>query len=45
MCVKSHKISIPYAVMFKKIMKFFFKEKPIIVKKINAGIYVIKKHI
>ena len=43
MCVKSHQIPIPYAVMFKKKNKIFFKEKPVIIKKINAGIYVIKK--
>lgn len=44
MCIKSHKINIPYAVMSKKKNQIFFKEKPVIVKKINAGIYVIKKN-
>ena len=43
MCVKSHKIQIPYAVMSKKNNQISFKEKPIINKKINAGVYVIKK--
>ena len=42
-CIKTHKIKIPYAVMSKKNKSLTFKEKPTLVKKINAGIYVIKK--
>lgn len=42
-CIKSHNIDIPYAVMTKKDQKISFKEKPTLVKKINAGIYIIKK--
>ena len=42
-CIKSHNINIPYAVMTKKDNKIDFKEKPTLVRKINAGIYIIKK--
>ena len=41
-CVKEHKIDIPYAVLTKnQSKKFIFKEKPTIKKKINTGMYVI----
>ena len=42
-CIKSHKIKIPYAVMSKKKNLITFKEKPVLNKKINTGIYIIKK--
>ena len=42
-CIKTHKIKIPYAVMSKKNKILIFKEKPTLVKKINVGIYIIKK--
>ena len=41
-CVKEHKINIPYAILTtSKSRKFSFKEKKTIKKKINTGIYVI----
>ena len=43
-CVKSHKIKFPYAIMTKKKNKIVFKEKPTLIKKINTGIYIIKKN-
>ena len=42
-CVKDHQIKIPYAVVKKSNKNFIFKEKPVLKKKINTGIYVIKK--
>ena len=40
-CIKDHKIDIPYAILTKKNKKVLFKEKPTIKKKINTGIYII----
>ena len=43
-CIKSHKIRIPYAVMSKQKNLITFKEKPVLNKKINTGIYIFKKN-
>lgn len=42
-CIKSHYIHLPYAVMTKNEKKICFKEKPTLVRKINTGIYIITR--
>ena len=41
--VTNYQVKLPYAVLYKRRNKNFFVEKPEIKKKINTGIYVVKK--
>ena len=41
--ITNYQVKLPYAVLHKRRNKNFFVEKPEIKKKINAGIYVVKK--
>jgi len=41
--IKKNETQIPYGVLSRKKNKFFFKEKPKIVNKINSGIYIFSK--